>query len=73
MSQNDLKSSFPLFKALSLDIVHTLLFRRPKNTTAIELRRFPFLFESLFPPKSPKPNELRLDVFVGFWVMDMFE
>lgn len=52
--------------------VHTLLLRRPRNTTAMELRRFPLLFESLFPPNRAKPKELRRDVFVGFCVTASF-
>lgn len=32
----------------------------------MELRRLPFLFESLFPLKSPRPSELRRDDFCGF-------
>lgn len=47
-------------------ILHTLLLRLPKKTTAMELRRLPLLFESPFPPNSPRPKELRRDAFWGF-------
>lgn len=52
--------------------LHTLLLRRPRNTTAMELRRLPLLFESLFPPKSPRPSEFRRDALTGFCVTGMF-